>query len=99
MKVSIKRGGGFAGISEEIASLDTATLNQAAASEVENLVRSANFFDLPSSPPGQRVGADFLKYEVTVTDAGRQHTLIFNDDGAPTTARLREFVERVAKLQ
>ncbi len=99
MKVSVKRSGGYAGVSEQIASVDTANTNEAAAGEVENLVRDVNFFNLPPNPPGQKVGADFLKYEVTVTDQGRQHAVTFNDDGAPATARLLEFVQRLAQLQ
>jgi len=99
MKISIRRSGGFAGISEEITSLDTGKLNQAAAQGVENLVRELDLFNLPTNPPGQKVGADFLKYEITVSDRGKQHTIIFNDDDAPPTARLRDFVQRLTQFR
>jgi len=99
MKVSVKRRGGFAAINEDIVSLDTTSPNEAAAGQVENLVRAVNFFNLPSNPPGQKLGSDFLKYEVTVTDGGKQHTVTFNDDDAPATAYLREFIQRVARIR
>jgi hypothetical protein len=99
MRVSIKRTGGFAGISEEIATLDTANLDQSVSATLESLVREADFFSSPSNPPGQKIGTDFLKYEVTVSDHGRQHTVSFNDDDAPATAPLRELVRRLTQLQ
>ncbi len=99
MQVVIKRSGGFAGLSEEIASVDTGKLNATAAREVEKLVSDVGFFNLPRNPPGQKVGADFMQYEVTVTDQSRQHTVIFNDDDSPATAPLRDFVKRISQLK
>jgi hypothetical protein len=62
-------------------------------------MRAVNFFDLPANPPGQKVGADFLKYEVTVSERGKQHTVTFNDDDAPATAPLRELVQRLMQFR
>lgn len=100
MQITVKRGGGgFAGLSDQIVSLDTSMLSAAAASELGKLVSDIGFFNLPANPPGQKIGADFMKYEVTVTDRSRQHTVTFNDDDAPATAPLRDLVRRVSELK
>ena len=100
MQVTVKWSGGFAASSEQSVSLDTSTLSAAAASELGKLVSDVDFFNLPANPPGQKVGADFIKCEVTVTDQGRQHTVTFNnDDDAPSTASLRDLARRVSELK
>jgi emfourin len=93
--IKVQRSGGYAGISEEIASIDTAQLDPEAASRIEQLIGQTRFFDLPAEAPGG-VGADFFRYEVTVTDNGRQHTVAFADDGGPETEPLRKLVETVS---
>lgn len=82
MRISVKRTGGFAGVTEELASVDTASLNRASALQLEQMVREARFFDLPAEIPGTTIGADLFRYEVTVTEGDRQHTVAFADDGA-----------------
>ena len=95
MKISVKQTGGFAGLSEEIAAIDTAELDAAATQQVEQMVQETGFFDLP---PDMRteIGADLELYEVTVTEGDRQHTVTFNKDGkedeSPQVARLRRLV-------
>jgi len=98
MKISITRSGGFAGLSEEVVSLDTAKLEKSAAKKVEDLVREISFFALPASPAGQSLGSDFLKYEITVADQGREHKINFNEDTSPATALLSKFVQQIEQL-
>ena len=91
MRISVKRTGGFAGLSEEVASVDTELLNAAWAQRVEQMVRDARFFDLPAHIPGRTIGADLLLYEMTITEGNRRHTVTFDED-SPESAPLRSVV-------
>jgi hypothetical protein len=90
VRISVRRSGGFAGIDEEVGSVDTATLPSAIRDEVESLVQEAGFFALPRAVEGE-VGADQFRYAVTVEDGGRTHTVTFVGDEGP----LRRIVEAV----
>jgi hypothetical protein len=99
MKVSVKRSGGFAGLTEKIADLETTQLDKAAGQQVEQLVQSLGFFNLPATISGGGIGADSFHYEITVIQSGRQHTIAFDDDDSPVTAPLRRFVEALVQLR
>ena len=96
--ISIKRTGGFAGLTEEIASLDISTLDAFASEQVKQIVKNIGFFDLPTNIPGDSVGADLYVYEITVIDGTRQRTVAFVDDAGPATASLRQLVSSVTAL-
>jgi hypothetical protein len=98
MKISVKRSGGFAGLTENIADVDTTQLEETAAQQVKQLVESIGFFDLPNTVAGGGLGADFFHHEITVTQGKRQHTIAFDDDNTPATAPLRKFVETLVQI-
>lgn len=60
--------------------LDSATLSTQDASEMQQLVQEANFFELPSvlnqPAPGS---ADYRTYYITIEDGGRCHAVQTND--------------------
>ncbi len=99
MNISVKRSGGFAGLTENIADLDTTQLDTARAQQVEQLVQSLGFFNLPVTVSGGGIGADLFHYEITVTQGDRQHTVAFDDDDSPVTAPLRRFVESLIQMK
>jgi len=86
-------------LTENIVDLNTTQLNTAAAQQVEQLVQSLRFFDLPATISGGGIGADFFHYEITVTQGDRQHTTAFDDDDSPVTAPLRRFVEALIQMR
>lgn len=92
MKISVTRSGGFAGISEEIASVDTTRLERTLGQRLEQMVRDARFFELPDHLPASDVGADRFRYEVTVTDGVRRHSVTYEDD-SPRSLPVRRLVE------
>ena len=98
MKIAIKQSGGFAGEVKELLRLDTAQIEPSVSQQVEQFIREVKFFDLPAVIEGD-VGADFLRYEITVIDSNRQHTVIFSDDGGPKTAAMRKFLVNLLKLR
>ncbi len=101
MRIEVKRTGGFAGLEEDLGAVDTAQLDPDAAREVRRLVQQSAFFTMPDTVEGGEVGADLFRYDITVSDERRRHTVTFaaRDDAAaeddPATAPLRRLVERV----
>ena len=98
MKVAIKQSGGYAGEVKDLLQLDTAQMEPSVSQQVERIIGDGKFFDLPAVVQGD-VGADFLRYEITVTDSGQQHTVIFHDDGGPKTAAVKKLLESLLKLR
>ena len=98
MKVTIKQSGGYAGEVKDLLQLDMAQMEPSVSQQVERIIRDVKFFDLPAVVQGD-VGADFLRYEITVTDSGRQHTVIFYDDGGPKTAAMKKLLESLLELR
>ena len=98
MKIAIKQSGGFAGEVKELLQLDTAQIEPSVSQQVEQFIREVKFFDLPAVIEGD-VGADFLRYEITVIDNDRHHTVSFRDDGGPKTAAIRKFLGNLLKLR
>ena len=98
MKIAIKQSGGFAGEVKELLQLDTTQSEPSVSQQVERIIRDVKFFDLPAVIQGD-VGADFLRYDITVTDSGRQHTVSFQDDGGPKTAAMKKFLESLLQLR
>lgn len=97
MQVLVKRTGGFAGLTEELARVDTAQLDPATVKQVENIVQSLGFFALPDTIVSSGVGADRFSYEITVTEGKQQHTVTFNDDNSPETEPLRKLVKAIVE--
>ena len=92
MRISVKETGGYAGLSTEVANVDTAQLDAAATQQIEQAVHEAGFFELPNRV-GEALGFDLISYEVTASDGARQHTVSFvKDDQSPATAPLRRLV-------
>ncbi|MFC0251125.1 protealysin inhibitor emfourin [Massilia consociata] len=76
MKISARACGGFAGLAEAY-DLDTAA--RADGGEIEDLLGRLDFF---SSAPACAVGADMPRWEITVEDGRRCHTVFVREDGS-----------------
>lgn len=93
MKVVIRRTGGFAGLEEELASLDTTQMPPAEARQLEERVRSMTFFGLPAALGSHIKGADLYRFRITIDDGSRRHTVEFPDHDSPELTPLRELVQ------
>ena len=80
MKIKATMSGGFAGI-ERCIERDTACRPD--GRELEALVREADFF---GRAPKHAVGADLPRWEITVEDGERCHSVLLIDDGAVDAA-------------
>lgn len=86
MRILFERSGGFAGM-RLTASMDTGSLPDEEAQELEDLVNAAGFFDLPAQIAGQSSGADQFRYKLTVEDGGRRHTVEVGETAVPDPLR------------
>jgi hypothetical protein len=76
MKISARACGGFAGLAEAF-DLDTAARPD--GGEFEDLLGRLDFF---ASAPACPVGADMPRWEITVQDGARCHTVFVREDGS-----------------
>ena len=76
MKISARACGGFAGLAE---AYDLDTARHPEGGELEGLLRRLDFF---SSAPSCPVGADLPRWEITVEDGQRCHTVFVREDGS-----------------
>jgi hypothetical protein len=89
MKISVEQSGGYAGQTSRLADIDTDQLDPGAAQEVEQAVRQLSERSARSSEP---LGADLLRYTITVNDGGSTRAIRFSDDGGPEVSQLMELV-------
>ncbi len=99
MTVSVKRSGGFAGLTETLAVVNTADCDAARRRQIEQLVERIGFFQLPAHVSSEAIGADLFRYEIEVNDEDRRHTVAFDDVESPETAPLRGLVDALIGLQ
>lgn len=86
MLIQFERTGGFAGLKMAFM-LNTETLSSAEACKLDELVESAQFFDLPTKFPSPKNGADYFMYKVTVEKDGRKHTVDVSEPEVPESLR------------
>jgi len=98
MKITVKRTGGFAGLTENITDLDTSQLESGTAEKVAAKVRKIGFFDYPAIVAAAAFGADMYQYEITVTDGPRHHSVAFSE-GASEAAPLLDLVETLENVK
>jgi hypothetical protein len=75
MKISARACGGFAGLAQAY-DLDTAC--HPGGGELETMIDRLDFF---SAAPSCPVGADLPRWEITVEDGQRCHTVFLREDG------------------
>ncbi len=95
MKVHFERSGGVTGMLLTL-TIETETLPEADARELESLIDAAKFFDLPKVIAGTGRGADQFQYKITVEMQGRSHSVETGDLSAPEA--LRPLLQRLTTL-
>lgn len=76
MKISARACGGFAGLAE---AYDLDTTSHPGGSGFEDLLQRLDFFAASPSCP---LGADLPRWEITVEDGTRCHTVFLREDGS-----------------
>jgi hypothetical protein len=85
LKIYFEQSGGMAGLSRKI-NIDTNFLSPSEAQEIESMIDSSKFFDLPSSTAQPNSGAaDYFRYKITLeSDSGNKHTVETTDITMPS---------------
>jgi hypothetical protein len=67
LKIFFEQSGGIAGLSRKI-TIDTNSLPPSEVQEIESMVNSSNFYELPSTitQPKSNGAADYFKYKITL---------------------------------
>ena len=82
MRIEVRQSGGYAG-RQEVASVDTSRYDSGRARRIEQLVQQASAAVSAEEP----VGADLMRYEITIQNEGKTRSLSFVDDGTPSALR------------
>jgi hypothetical protein len=92
MHIKIIQKGGFAGLSSELASIDTEKLTPKQKRVVEDVLHSPLW---NSAKPS--AGADLLEYEIWTVDGGKEHSLSFQH--STETQPLFDLVQKLLTLR
>jgi hypothetical protein len=100
LRIELRVEGGLAflpGLSQPT-TIDTAALPDTDAAEIESLVSSAHFQELPAQLTPRRGAADFQTYTITVDDHGVRKTVQTTDvSDNPALQRLVEKLQALAR--
>jgi hypothetical protein len=88
MEVTLSQQGGFAGTSETITKKNR-TAEEAQLRPLLNQIKEL-------AQKHQPVGADFVRYELSVKDAGSETIVSFADDGSDGARELMELANIIA---
>lgn len=91
MKLTIRRGGGFAGIVTQT-ELDTQALPKPAAEKFAGEVARANLAGQDETPPGRR-WPDAQLYEISLEESAESVSVFYTDENLPE--EIRQLVEWV----
>ncbi len=95
MRICVLRTGGFTGIPMR-AEVDTHSLDPEDRESLEELVNSANFFDLPEQIQSHGRGADRFNYKITLNKDEQSHTIELSEANMPED--LQALVQQVTLL-
>lgn len=96
MHIRVQRSGGFGNIPRS-AEIDTSTLPEEEASELEQLVKQADTPRLAGTRLGPGRLRDAFQYDVTIDEGGTRHTVTAYQGSVPD--RLQQVIDRVFRLQ
>lgn len=94
MQIVIRRSGGYAGTNAQTSRVDTARLDATRRSRLEQLVRDATA--ALRTKTAEAIGADLMRYEISVQENGATSSLAWTDDG--TSGPVKELIEEVQAL-
>ncbi len=95
MIIRMERSGGFAGMTLS-AEIDTEQLDERERLALQELVKSADFCNLPAHIKGPNVGSDRFMYVISIEDGDKTHTVDVSEGGMPE--ELQPLVNRVTLL-
>jgi hypothetical protein len=92
MQIVVRRTGGYGGV-ESVSTVDTSRLDPARRKRIEQLIRDAADTLGRAEEP---IGADLMRYEITVQENGATRSMTWTDDGTP--GLMKQLIEEVQEL-
>ncbi len=86
MKLHFERSGGFAGL-RQTHDIGPADLTPEDSTELNRLIDSSHFFDLPTQLRAANPGADRFQYKLGLNTGDREHTVELDDAAVPENVR------------
>ena len=97
MKITATVSGGFAGLTEKH-EVDTNVQSSADTKKLEKLIEEINFFQIPENLQEELIGADMMRWKITVSDGNRQHSVSFIDDGSAQIIDWQKLIQQIKAL-
>jgi hypothetical protein len=98
MKVQIQQRGGFAGITQTLVDVDSASIDPAQATELEKLAHQVESMAASHAKTANPTGADFLTYDITLHEGKHRKMLTLVDDDSPAMVKVREVLAQLSTL-
>jgi len=95
MRISFMRSGGFAGI-RLTTEFDVSTLAPEEADQLQRLITTADFFQLPEQITSAKPQPDRFQYQLTINDNSHTHTVTTSEEAMP--AQLQPLIEYLTNL-
>ncbi len=98
MKITATVSGGFAGLTETY-QVDTLKNPSEGTRALEEAIEKIGFFQTETEWQKEFIGADMMRWSITVRDGGREHTVSFVEDGSPASLDWQDLVSQIKSLQ
>ncbi len=90
--------GGFAGLSETY-QVDTKSNPSASIKALEVAIQKIGFLEGAKPNQEELIGADMMRWKITVTDSSREKTVSFVEDGSPQIIPWQELLNLIKAAQ
>jgi hypothetical protein len=97
MKITATVSGGFAGLTEKY-EIDTSLQSSAATKKLEKSIEEINFFQTPENLQEELIGADMMRWKITISDGDRQHSVSFIEDGSAQIIDWKKLIQQIKAL-
>lgn len=99
MRITLQRVGGFAGLAEELASIDTARLEGTEAEDIDATIKQVRFYDLPEKlPTHEAEGADEFHYQITIDGDEGCHTVAYIEEDNHAPSAIQPLVDAISQV-
>jgi hypothetical protein len=98
MKITATVSGGFAGLSETH-QVDTKTKPSATAQALEKAIHEIGILEGAKPNQDELIGADMMRWKITVLDGSREQTVSLVEDGSAQIAPWKELLSQIKAAQ
>jgi hypothetical protein len=94
MKITVKSSGGFAGLPQQF-TVDTAQSTAATAEGLTQMIHQLDFFKAAANQSPDAIGADMMRWQISMQDNGRTNTISFVQDGTSASEPWKALLDQI----